>query len=575
MQHRRMRSPTRWILLGMFLFGGLPVMALVAVALLRDPVDDASVLHLRLEGELPETPSLELSALLKGREPMTLRTVTRTLRRAAQDPKVVGLILDVRGPTLGAAGLQEFEEGMAAFRKSGKMNVAFLETTGELQRGDHAYAVAATADRIVLAPSGEIGLIGLRAEIPFLKGTFEKLGVGVHVEQRHAYKNAANIFTQEDFTPEHRESVAGILSDVQAQTIDYLALRRHVDAATVKGWLEAGPHGSASALENRLVDELAYWDTVLAQAEKTAGHEDALFDFAAYAGARPPKAEGPRFAVIFGEGQVTRGESAGGINESTMGSDTLTQALRDAREDKVRGVLLRVNSPGGSYIASDVMYREVVLTRAAGIPVVVSMGNVAASGGYFVAMPANRIIAQPGTLTGSIGVFAGHLALRDLYRKLGVTYGVIDTSPASGSYTTLDNLTPLQSERFKQTVDRIYHDFVSKAAEQRGKSYDDMHALAQGRVWTGREAQARGLVDELGGFELAVTRLRELAELPPDTPLTLAIYPPPKEGLALLLDFLGSSVAAAKEVARITALLRTATSADPPLLAPLPQWSEP
>lgn len=519
---------------------GLVGVILVAVAAALGGVKSNSVLHLRLSGEVPDVATHNPLAALLGNTTVDLWDMQRSLRAAATDERIIGVVVDVRDPAIGFSSLQELEAAMAEFRASGKWSVAFLETAGEFGPGNGAIALAAMADRIVLPPPSEVNLVGLRAEVPFLKGTFEKLNLGVMFEKRYAYKNAANMFTETGFTPEHELATESLLQDLEAGLLEHLQTRRQAKPEVARSWLAKGPYNAEQALELGLVDELGYWDVVLEYAKKQSGRDEPLVSLQKYVkDALRPSFDGPKVALIAGRGNILRGEGPAGLGDETIRSGLIADAFREAREDRVAAVLFRVNSPGGSYIASDLIRREVELTRKAGIPVVVSMGDLAASGGYFVAMDADKIYALPSTLTGSIGVYAGRIASREFFKRwLGVTFDSVQTSPSADFFSGLDLPNADQLAWINAALDRIYKDFVSKAAKARGKSYEQLHEVAQGRVWSGMAAKERGLVDELGGMNEALSGLKALLNLEPQAPVRLVQYPAPKQGLEALQEVL-------------------------------------
>lgn len=538
------------------------------VASLLGGISSGSVIHFEISAQIPE--SLEGPALFAPEPQLALAKVARGIRSAAEDDAIVGLVLDIKASRVGFAQLQEIEEAMATFREAGKWSAAFLETAGELSRGDGAYALALTAGEVILAPPGDLNLVGLRAEVPFLKGTLDKLELGVHVKQRHAYKNAANSLSQKSFTPEHEEAVTHLLNDVQNLIVDHIATRRGLTPDEVRGWIGKGPYSAQEAEAAGMVDELGYWDAILAKIAQHSPLDEPLVPLHRYVASTQQGPVGEKLAIIIAEGPITRGRSNNGFGDTSVGSDTLSKALREARKAEVKGVLIRVNSPGGSYVASDLIRREVFRTRTDGIPVVVSMGDVAASGGYFVAMDADRIIAQPGTLTGSIGVYAGSLSTRSFFRKkLGITFDSYQTSPAADLFSNLDPPSPEHDAELNTMLDRIYADFVAKAAKGRGMTPEAMDAVAKGRVWTGREALEHGLVDELGGLELAKTRVKELAGLAPEADAYFEVFPKPKSDLEMLFEALGSAGAAAQSAAQTLSEVRGATGTRGVLYSPL------
>lgn len=507
-------------------------------------VPKRGVMHVKLSGPLVERAEMGLKSLLGEPLPLTLRGVSESIRRAASDDRVVGILFEVVDPEIGLAQLQELEEAMAAFRASGKWSCAFLESAGDGDRGNAAYAASILADKVVLAPPGDVNLVGLRAEAMFFAGLLEKLEVKAHFEQRYEYKNAANMFTERAFTPAHRESLKALVDDLQADLVRHIAARRKVDEETAWKWVRGGPFLGAQALEQKLVDRLAYWDEVEKDVDELTGGPKHLFGVDTYWNDGQLHQSGPEIAVVTVAGAIVRGEAPDGVGRDDVSAEYIARGLREAREQKAKGVLLRIDSPGGSYVASDVARREVEVTRAAGIPVVVSMGSLAASGGYFIAMDGDYIVAEPATITGSIGVYAGAFAIREaLKRWLGITVDAYESTPNSGAFAATEPLDERRIAVLKAGADHVYQDFIGKVAVRRKKDVSAIDAIAKGRVWSGRAALERGLVDELGGMELALTRLRERANLTDATNVTLVDLPATKTPLEVVKSLLGGGAA--------------------------------
>ncbi len=544
MQERRGFFGTLWLMaraVAATFFLLSMVVFFIALFSNRGPsVPRRGVMHVKLSGPLVERAEVSLKTILGEPLPMTLRGVTESLRRAANDDRVVGVLFEVVDPELGLSQLQELEEAMAAFRASGKWSCAFLETAGDGDRGNAAYAAAILADKVVLAPPGDVNLVGLRAEAMFFAGLLDKLDVKAHFEQRYEYKNAANMFTERAFTPAHRESLKALVDDLQSDMIRHVAARRKVDEDTAWKWVRGGPYLGAKALEAKIVDRLAYWDEIEKDVDELTGGKNRLFGVDTYWNDGQLHQSGPEVAIVTVAGAIVRGEAPNGVGRDDVSSEFIARGLREARERKVKGVLLRIDSPGGSYIASDVARREVEVTRAAGIPVVVSMGSLAASGGYFIAMDGDYIVAQPATITGSIGVYAGAFAIREALNKwLGITVDAYESTPNSGAFAATEPLDERRIAVLKTGADHVYQDFIGKVAARRKKDVSAIDAIAKGRVWSGRAALERGLVDELGGMELALTRLRERANLTDAKNVTLVDLPAAKTPLEVAKSLLG------------------------------------
>ncbi|MEU1389925.1 MULTISPECIES: signal peptide peptidase SppA [unclassified Nonomuraea] len=487
------------------------------------------VLELDLTEGLTEGPPSDPVAAVLSMRKTRLSDVLSGLRRAGRDSRVKALVVKLGGNPMGLAMVQELREAVTRFRASGKLTVAYAETFGEFSGGTVPYYLATAFERVYLQPSGDVGLTGVAIEQRFLKGALTKLGVAVEAGQRHEYKTAVNTFTQDHMTEPHRESMTRIVESVAEQLVRGIAEGRRLDPGKVRELVDRGPFTASEARETGLVDALAYRDEVYDEIRRATGGEAHLLFVSRYARSAAvrklphPMADG--IALVHGSGQIRSGRSGrsplgGG---GAMGSDTISAALRAARRDEhVKAVVFRVDSPGGSYVASDTVWREVTLTRRVK-PVIVSMGDLAASGGYFVSMGADVIVAQPGTLTGSIGVYGGKPVMTDLLQKIGINTELVADGVNAGMFSTARGFSPEQWDRVNGWLDRIYDDFVGKVAQSRDLTRERVHELARGRVWTGADAHANGLVDELGGLEHALGLARERAGLADDAPVR--VYP--------------------------------------------------
>lgn len=486
----------------------------------RRRLPKAMLLELDLHGAFVErAQSVGLGRLLGGSEGTTIRSVLNALAKAREDERVKGLVLRVGAPLIAPAHAQELRDALVRFRDAGKSLTAIADTFGEGASGNVSYYLATAAQHIYLHPSGDVGLMGLRLEQPFVKRALEHLGVVARIGQREAYKNAPNTFLESGLTDAHRESLTSLARGVLGELAAGIAEGRKRDRAEVERWFGEGPFSAADAKARGLVDDLLYRDQVYAKLEENHGKTVKLIFLDRYADrakSRGPTKKAPTVAVIHGVGAVQRFGGGDGVAKrgETFDASTIAAALRVARRSKsVKGVLLRVDSPGGSYVASDSVWREVVATRAAGKPVVVSMANAAASGGYFVAAPATKVVAEPLTITGSIGVFGGKVVVEGLTRRLGVDFDGVQTHANADMNSAVHDYTAEQRAHLERSLDRIYDDFVGKVAEGRKLTLEQARAVAQGRVWLGREALEHKLVDALGGFDTALDVLKkELGE---------------------------------------------------------------
>jgi protease-4 len=484
------------------------------------------------EGISEERPADPVTAVLARRR-LLLSDVLDGLRRASGDGRVRALVAKVGGRGIGLAVVQELRAAIDQFREAGKLTVAWAETFGEFSAGNVPYYLATAFDTIYLQPSGDLGLNGIAVERRFYRGTLDRLGVQFQVGKRHEYKNAADQFTERSFTGPAREATERMTASVIEQLVDAIASRRGIARGQARALIDRGPFLSGQALEAGLVDALGYRDEVFASVRRQAGPDAILQYVSRYQRSRAlaerarrlPAPRQQSVALIYATGPIRRGRSGHGpMSGGAMGSDTIAAALRAATaDDRARAIVLRVNSPGGSYVASDTIWREVVRARAAGKPVVVSMSDVAASGGYFIAMAADAIVAQPGTVTGSIGVLSGKPVVTELLGRAGVTTDSVAEGAHSAMFTTSRPFSEDEWALVNDWLDHIYADFTGKVAAGRGMSAERVHELARGRVWTGADALANGLVDELGGLDTAAALARTKAGLPPGAPLR--VYP--------------------------------------------------
>ena len=505
-----------------------------SVTKLRQRRTGPLILELDLTEGIAEGPPQDpVSALLTIRR-TRLPDVLEGLKRASTDDRVRALVVKVGGSRIGLAEIQELRAAVADFRLSGKLTVAWAETFGDFVRGNLPYYMATGFDRIYLQPSGTLGLTGVAVEQVFLHGALEKVGIDFQSAKRYEYKSAADQLTETGFTGPAREAAARLTESVAEQLAAAIAESRDKTPEQARALLDRGPFLAQQALAEGLVDGLAYRDGVYDQLRKEAGLDATLLYLQRYQRShaladlprRLQKNPRERFvATIYAHGAIRHGRSGrGGPGGGGMGSDTVAGALRAAAADeRARAVVLRVNSPGGSYTASDVIWREVVRVRAAGKPVVVSMGDVAASGGYFISAPADVIVAQPGTITGSIGVILGKPVLRDMFGRAGVSTDTVAEGANATMFSSSRPFSDTEWDRINVWLDAVYADFTEKVASGRRMTAERVHELARGRVWTGADAVANGLADESGGMSDAIAIARKRAGLPDDA--SVRVYP--------------------------------------------------
>ena len=505
------------------------------------------VLELDLRVAPPEAGGFDPMAIITGGgRPLLLREAVAALHRAAEDPRVAGLIARVELPAAAAGPVQELREAIAAFTAV-KPSLAWSET----YPGTLSYYLASAFGEVWMQPSGTVGLIGFATNALFLRDALDKAGIEAQFVARGEYKSAANLFTQDRYTDAHREADTRLLESLRAQVWQAIAESRKVGLDTLDGLADQAPLLRAVAVESGLIDRIGFRDEAYARIAELVGAKgispetgDADDDDAPprlflsrYAratgpgGSRPSMpGRGPKgtIAVVTLAGPIVsgRGGSRVPFGSSNAGGDTIAAALREAAaNDDVSAIVLRVDSPGGSVTASETIWREVKKARQHGKPVVASMGAVAASGGYYVSMGADAIVANPGTITGSIGVITGKLVARGLKDRLGVGSDAVRTNANADAWSINAPFMPEQHAQVEAEADLFYNDFVQRVAAGRHLSVEAVDAVARGRVWTGADALEHGLVDELGGLRTAVRRAKVLAGLDQDDKVRIAGYP--------------------------------------------------
>ena len=491
------------------------------------------ILELDLTEGITETRPTDPVSAITARNRVALPDVLDGLRRARDDDRVTVLVARLGGKSVGLAAVQELRRAITEFADAGKTTIAWAESFGEFSASNVQYYLATAFEKIWLQPSGDLGLTGIAVERLFLRGVLDKLGADFQVAKRHEFKSAAEQLTETHFSEPARQATERMTESVTEQLVQAIAERRGISRDKVSELIDAGPYLAARAQAEGLVDQLGYRDEVYAEARKLAGPEAVVLYLGRYQRAKAlaerarttvttlPGSHEPGVALIYATGPIRRGRSGRGLlTGGAMGSDTIAGAIRAAaRDEHVRAILLRVNSPGGSYVASDTIWREVVRARAGGTPVVVSMGDVAASGGYYISMAADEIIAQPGTITGSIGVLTGKPVLGEALGRVGVTSDRITHGAHAAMFSQLEPFSADEWALVNDWLDHIYADFTGKVASGRGMTAEQVHEVARGRVWTGADALAHGLVDELGGIEDATAIARRRAGLPATAPL--------------------------------------------------------
>ncbi|HXN49934.1 MAG TPA: signal peptide peptidase SppA [Bryobacteraceae bacterium] len=531
-------------------------------------VPSSAVLEVNLEsGVIEDIPDDAVARAMLGNQP-SMRDIVDAIERASTDDRVKGLFARFGGSSMGLAKAQEIREAVSNFRAHKKFAVAWSETFGEFGPGGASYYIASAFDQVWMQPSGDVGLTGVILEGEFLRGTLDKLNVVPRMDHRYEYKAAMNQFTERKFTDAHREEMEAVMHSWSSQLAKGIGEGRKLTPDEVRAVVDRGPLLGKEAVDAKLVDGLAYHEEIYTKVKQMAGAGSELIYLNKYLerAGRPHKS-GKTIALIYGVGAVGRGKSGFDplFGSASMGSDTVTAAFRDAVKDpRVKAILFRVDSPGGSYVASDAIWEETVRARKAGKPVIVSMGDLAGSGGYFVAMAADKIVAQPATITGSIGVLGGKMLTTGFWKMLGITFDEVHDGANATYWTGTEDYTPAEWARFEAWLDRVYVDFTSKVADGRRLSKERVLEIAKGRIWSGEDGKALGLVDELGGFPEALALAKKAAKIPAGEEVSLQLFPRKKTTWQTFMDALsGETPESSEQDAEATAMIRALRMVQP------------
>jgi protease IV len=510
-------------------------------------IADGSTLVLRPGGDLFEVVPDDVFQFVSRSEARTVRGYVEALRKAKVDRRITAVLLAPRplsSPFWGK--VQELHEALLDFKTSGKPVYAFLE-----YGGDREYYLATAADKVFLVPTATLDLTGVATYEVFLRGTLDWVGTYPDLLHIGDYKTAINIFTERTFTPAHREMSASLNRDQFEQLVRAVADGRRKTEAEVRTAIDEGPHLPEDALRHGLVDDLAYADEL----------DDLVGDVGAPGTLRLVESDEyarvsweslgvqrrHRIAVLNAVGAITGGKSRfDPINGPIVGSDSLVEYIRRIRADpSIRAIILRIDSPGGSSTASDVIWRELAITKngANGKPIIVSMSDLAASGGYYIAMAGDVVVAQPGTLTGSIGIYTGKYVTGGSFEKLGANIEAVSDGRHAEIYSPDRQFTPEERTKVQASMQAFYDQFVEKVAEARQTTPEKVDQVAQGRVWTGRQAKQVGLVDQLGGMQVAVAAAKQRARIAADEEVELVIYPPRRSFYEVLSETLDQPAA--------------------------------
>ena len=497
----------------------------------RPSISANSVLVLKLSGPLPDYVPDDPLRRLFGGQPQSLSSVLSQFRKAKVDKRITAVLLEIDMPDSGWAKAEEIRGAIADFRASGKPVYAYMESA--LNKD---YYIATACDKIFLPPPGELFTIGLAADVMFFRGSLDKLGIYPDIYQIGKYKTIGDMFTQKEMTEAHREFMNSFLDDVYGRFVDGIAKARNKSADEMKTLIDNAPYNATQAKDAGLIDGVAYRNEVDKELKKRLGYkeDDELHvvrsgDYKQISPESLGLNKGERVAIVYAAGDIVSGKSEfGGSGEETIGSDSLSRTIKEVGDDKtIKAIVLRIDSPGGSGLASDIIWNAIEAVKAKK-PVVVSMSDVAASGGYYIACNANKIVAEPSTITGSIGVVAGKPVVKGLYDWLGITNEYLMRGQNAGMFRETEKFSDSERKKFEDLIKDTYYDqFLPKVAQGRGRSKDDIDKIGQGRVWTGQQGKERGLVDEYGGLDKAIEIAKQLANIPAEKGIQRVILPKP------------------------------------------------
>ncbi|MGB9403498.1 MAG: signal peptide peptidase SppA [Candidatus Acidiferrales bacterium] len=504
----------------------------IMVASTRARVASKSVLLLDVGGDIEEQRPMDLLSALNGDVQPVMHDYVDEIDTAKNDPHIEALIVRLSPLATGWGKLEEIRSHILGFRESGKPSICYLGGDG---MGNLEYYVASACDKVWLVPTAQVGIKGMMAEATFLRGTLDKLKIVPDFYHIAEFKTASNQLTEKKFTPAHHEEVDSLLHSIYNQYLTEVSEARKMDRAAFEKLVEQGPFSSDDAIANKLVDRLAYWDQVQDFVRtKTGGWRPVKMS---HYRSQVKNSGRTRIAVVHATGLIVSGESGnspgGGF---IMGGDSVAADLRKAREDSgIKAIVLRIDSGGGSAVASEVIRREVQLTKGVK-PIVISMSDVAASGGYWIAMSADKIVADPNTITASIGVLGGKLNVSGLYSMLGLSTDYVATSDNATFYSAQQNFTPAQRAAFEKSLQDVYANFTKGVAAGRNMSVEAVDKIGKGRVWTGEQAKDLGLVDELGGLDRAIAVAKQLAHIPERRSVHIVRFPEEKTFFQMLLE---------------------------------------
>ncbi len=493
------------------------------------------------------------------------REAVYAIQQAAEDPRVKAIAMRVDSTDMGIAKIQQLREAITYFRGFGKKTYVFADTFGFESGGDNAYYLASAFDEIWLQPSGDWGLFGISLETPFLRDFLDKIGIKPSFKAREEYKNAMSFLTNRSYGAEEKKSLQSMIDDLFGQKLSDIAKSREIPIDQLQAAVKNSPIAPDESLRLKLIDKTGYTNNLSEAMRAEQGNRAEFVHLADYAWSAP-QIHGTQVAVVYASGDIMRGgkEPRDQFNwNDGIFADDLVETLNDvAKNPDIKAVIIAINSPGGSYLASDTIWNAIQDMKKSGKPVYAVMSDYAASGGYYIAMATDRIFASPGTITGSIGVIAGKISASELAQKLGIRFDTLQTGENAGMWSMTRDFTPAMEKKLDEFLDRSYGDFLQKAATARGLELSDMRQAAKGRVWTGQQALELGLIDGTGGWVEAEMELRDELELDIGDEISFEIYPKPKSPWNELIDNVGYySSGFASRIAQISAVLHMGDAA--------------
>ena len=519
------------IVIGLVLISVLGIAIVVTLVRGNPPsIRDNSVLALRISGPLPDYVPDDPIRRIFGGQPQSLSSLLAQFRKAKTDKRITAVMLEIDESSAGWAKAEEIRGAIQDFRASGKPVYAYLE-----YGMNKDYYIATACDKVFVPPPGELFINGLAADVMFFRGSLDKLGIYPDIYQIGKYKSAGDTFTQKQMTDAHREFINSLLDDLYGRYIDGIAKARNKSSDNIKALIDNSPYNAAQAKDAGLIDGALYHDEVEKELKKRLGYKDSDelhiakgSDYRQISQESLGLNKGEKIAIVYAAGDITSGKSQfGGDGEETIGSDSLAKTLEEARDDQsIKAIVLRVDSPGGSGLASDIIWRAIESAKEKK-PVVVSMSDVAASGGYYIACGANKIVAEPSTITGSIGVVGGKPVVKGLYDWLGITNEYVMRGKNAGMFRETEKFNDSERKKFEEFLNSTYEDFITKVGKGRNRDKKDIDAIGQGRVWTGQQGKDRGLVDEYGGLDRAIEVAKQLAKIPAGSGIQRIIMPKP------------------------------------------------